>query len=290
MKRVIALGFFDGVHLAHGRLLETTRRLADKTGCSAAALTFDRTPGKDCALLTTLPERVRVMREAFHIDEVLCLRFDAETRDLPWQTFVEKLLVGRFDAAQLVCGYDFRCGKGGAGTAELLRTFCERNGIGFEIVPKTELDGITVSSAHIRSLLLSGDVKTARRFLGRPYRLTGVVTEGKQFGRTLGTPTANLRCEEALLLPGNGVYAVKAVIGGKEYHGVCNIGTRPTVNGEGVTVETWFPEFSGTLYNLPLSLDFYERLRGERRFDSPEALKEEILRNAAQAKAFFLSE
>lgn len=287
MKQVIALGFFDGVHLAHGRLLEKTRQLADELGCGAAALTFDRSPGKNGGLLTTVPERERLMRERYGMDTVLCAAFTESFRNMPWQEFLTEFLIRQNHAAALVCGWDFRCGRGGEGTASLLSGAAASLGVPTEILPCMEIDGTVVSAAHIRGLLQSGDAETASRFLGRPYRLCGTVEHGKAFGRTMGTPTANLRTEPGLLLPGNGVYAVRGNPGGGETYGVCNIGTRPTVDGAGVTVEVWFPEFSGELYGQSLCLDFCRRLRGEQRFSSPEELRVQILSDAETARLYF---
>lgn len=292
--RVIALGFFDGVHLGHGRLLTRTAQRARQLQCTAAAMTFDRYPGSTISgartgLISSLEDRKALMQELYAIEEVLCPSFDHAFMHMPWQTFVEDYLHGTLHARHVVCGYDYRFGSGGEGTPERLKALCSRLGMGCDCMEKLELDGVTVSSTHIRELLTQGQTEQAARFLGHPHRLSGQVVPGQQLGRRLGIPTANLEPPAGVLLPQSGVYAVRAYVDGAACIGVCNIGTRPTVHGGGVTVETWLDGFTGDLYGHRLRLDFYRRLRPERRFASLEDMKQEILRNRQQARAYFAS-
>lgn len=286
MQKVFALGFFDGVHLGHGALLRRTKELADQYGAGSAALTFDRNPGKEGSLLTSVSDRTGLIRTLYGIDEVLVLPFDETLRQTPWENFLSQL-VRTQNAVCFVCGYDCRFGKGAEGTPEKLRRFCEAKNIGCEIIPRTELDGITVSSTYLRQLIADGDTERAVRFYGHPHTLSGKVISGQQLGRRLGTPTANIACEDGVLLPQNGVYAVKAKTDGATYTGVCNIGTRPTVDGKDTAVEVWLPGQQLDLYGKTLTVDFYKKLRDERKFASLDDLKDEILRNAAQAEAYF---
>ena len=287
----IALGFFDGVHLGHAALLRRTRALADDLGLCALALSFDVHPqtalGCPTPLLSTPAMREQLLREEFGMDAVEFLHF-ADLMRMPWRQFFREVLLGRYHARQLVCGYDYRFGAGGEGTAEKLAEVCRERGIGCEIVPPVRLEGQVVSSTHIRSLIARGEVAEAARFLGRPYRLTGTVIHGDGLGHKMGTPTANLAPGE-LLLPGRGVYITLARIGEAAFPAVTNVGVRPTVEGEGLSVESWLQSCTGDLYGKTLSLDFCQYLRPERRFASVEALQAEIVNNAEQARAFFAS-
>lgn len=286
---VMALGFFDGVHLGHGGLLRKARQRADALGLSAAAVTFDRHPasfiaGGSAALLNTAAERAELMKRLYAMDEVYVLPFDEALRNLPWERFAREILLETYGARHLVCGHDYRFGKNGLGTPEKLRDFCKDAGLGFDCIEEIRLEGQTVSSTLIRRLLSEGAVETASRFLGHPHLLTGRVVDGRKVGRTLGIPTANLQPEEGILLPRKGVYAAKAYFDGESYPAVVNIGTRPTFCGESVTVEPWLLDFSGDLYGKELKLEFYAFLREEREFASPQELKEEVCRNAEEAR------
>lgn len=289
---VMALGFFDGVHLGHGGLLRKARQRADELGLPAAALTFDRHPasfiaGCSAALLNTAAERAELMKRLYAMDEVYVLPFNEALRDLPWEQFARQILLEGYQARHLICGHDYRFGKNGQGTPEKLRDFCAQAGLGFDCIQEIRLDGQTVSSTLIRKLLREGEVETAARFLGHPHLLTGRVVDGRKVGRTLGIPTANLQIEEGILLPRKGVYAAKAHFDGESYPAVVNIGTRPTFQGEGLTVEPWLLDFSGDLYGKELGLEFYAFLREERKFASPQELKEEVCRNAEEARKLF---
>ena len=285
MNRIIALGFFDGVHLGHRQLLARTRAMADETGACACAITFDRSPGKG-GTLTGLNDRVRLLKTVGGMDEVLVLPFDEGLMHTPWDVFADHLL-RRFGAVGLVCGWDYRFGDRAAGTPELLQDYCLARGVPCEIIPALALDGQLVSSTLLKQLVAAGDMAAAARFYGHPHTLSGTVVTGQGLGHRLGFPTANLLPEAGLLLPKNGVYAVRGTVDGASYPGVCDVGTRPTVHGSGVRAETWLADFSGDLYGKLLVVDFYEYLRPERKFDSLEELKAEIFRNQQQAQAYF---
>lgn len=289
-KTVYAIGFFDGVHLGHRALLEACRRMAAQTGCRAGVITFRDHPdalvfGEAPKLITTPDARDQLMRK-LGMDSVTLLPFDRAMMTLPWQEFYRRLRRDH-NACGLVVGADFRFGNRGEGTAESLRTVCQADGIPCTVVPQLLLDGTVISSTHIRSLLRSGDVEQANRFLGDPYTLSGRVIHGRGLGRTLGIPTANLPFPEALEVPAFGVYACVAQVGNKRYPAVTNIGTRPTVSGSGITVEPWILGEVGDIYGQPLTLEFYKFLRPEQKFDSLEQLQQEIRRNAEQTRSLF---
>ncbi len=289
-KRIIALGFFDGVHRGHGKLLESCASLARQMGCSAAALTFSAHPdtlvfGKTPALINTARDRQTLLLSS-GMDEVIVLPFDKAMMTMPWQAFF-RLLIHKYGAAGLVCGHDFRFGSRGTGNPQLLLAACEREGIPCIVVPEQKIDGITVSSTHIRTLIEAGDLENANRFLGHPHIFTGFVVPGQHLGRTIGVPTANLCLPRELVRPRRGVYACRARIDGSTYAAVTNVGCRPTVGGENMTVEPWILDFDGDLYGRQITLEFHAFLRPERKFPSLEALREEIRRNASETRGFF---
>lgn len=282
VKKIYALGFFDGVHLGHQALLRQCCALAAEQGCQTGAITFDRHPkalfsAEEPGLLTTLRQRQALLRE-YGMAETLVLPVCPETMAMPWQEFLQMLT--EKGTVGFVCGEDFRFGAKGQGTAENLEEFCEKQQFFFRVVPQQFLDGVRISSSHIRKLLENGDVETANRFLGHPYSIGGQVMPGRQLGRTLGIPTANLWLPEGVLTPKFGVYACSCILEGKRYLAVTNIGNRPTVGGHRVTVEAWILDFTGDLYGRYLTLDFHGFLRPEKKFPSLEALQKEIQRNA----------
>lgn len=290
-ERVIALGFFDGVHLGHGALLRRAAEEAKKRGCESAVFTFDRPPkevitGIPCPLINSPEDRAELVKRLYGIDEMLMVPFDDEMRTTPWDRFVTDILVGRYGAVHLVAGHDHHFGHKNQGSPELLREKCAELGLGCDIIPAVTIGGVTVSSTHIRKLLEEGDVETARAFLGHPHVLTQTVGHGRQLGRTIGIPTANLVAPPHVLLPRRGVYAAKITLpDGRAFGGVTNVGVRPTVNnGQDVTVEPWILDFDGDLYGQAIRVEFYRRLRDERKFESLDALKAQIEIDAGKTR------
>ena len=287
-KTIYALGFFDGVHIGHAALLDACRNLAAKAGANSGVVTFAVHPealtaGKAPGLITGSADRERLLRDKFHMDTVVTLPFDDHMRAMPWQDFLE-MLERDHNAVGFVCGEDFRFGFRGQGDASILARYCLQRDLPFAMVPEQLLDGIRVSSTYIRRQIETGDMATAVRFLGHPYILTGEVVPGKQLGRKLGFPTANLRLPEHLAIPRFGVYACRVNLDGIYYPAVTNIGTRPTVSGQGITVEPWILDYSGDLYGQEITLEFFHFLRPERSFESLEALRQEILSNAQTSR------
>ena len=289
-QTIYALGFFDGVHLGHQALLKACRDLADRHDCQAGVVTFGNHPdglvqGNAPRLINSLSDRKELLTQV-HMDRVLELPFDEALRSMPWLDFLTMLRENR-DAVGFVCGEDFRFGHKGTGTARLLQEYCQAEGLSCTVVPEQSLEGVTVSSTHIRRLLEEGQLEQANGFLGHPHILSGEVMSGRKLGRTLGIPTANLWIPEGVVVPRHGVYACRAICEEGTYLAVTNIGSRPTVGGHRVTVEPWLLDFSGDLYGKKLTLEFHAFLRPERKFESLPELQEEIRKNAAQTREFF---
>lgn len=295
-KRVIALGFFDGVHRGHGALLRTVANTAQKLGASAAAFTFDRHPttvitGQTVPMLSNVDDRIWLMRRYYGIDEVIVASFDAMQK-MDWEDFIVQYLVGELGAVHVVAGHDFHFGYMGKGNPDRLKAKCAELGVGCDIIGKVEQDGITISSTYIRTLIAQGEMDRANEFLGHPHILTDTVAHGRKIGgSTLGFPTVNLHIHPPVIVPAHGVYATRVWFDGEYHYAVTNIGIRPTVaGGDGqVTVEGFILDFDGDLYGKQLRMEFFHRLRGEQRFPSLQALSDEIRRNAEQTRDYFAS-
>ena len=286
-KTVYALGYFDGVHIGHQALLQACLTLSQDLNAKPGVVTFVGHPqaltqGKAPVLINSLPDRRRLLEQQ-GAQRIVCLPFDEEMMHMPWQAFLQ-MLIEKHQAAGLVCGDDFRFGYRGEGTAQLLAQACREAGIACQVIPEQAYQGVRVSSTHIRELLEQGRMETAYCFLGHPHVLTARVVPGKQLGRTLGIPTANLQLPDGVVCPGKGVYACKASANGQTYLAVANIGTRPTVSGEGVSIEVWLLDFVGDLYGKEITVEFYAFLRPEQKFASLADLKAEIQKNAQQTR------
>jgi riboflavin kinase/FMN adenylyltransferase len=270
--RQIAVGEFDGVHLGHREVI----RGAD------TVLTFEPHPrtvvAPDAApkLLMALETKADLIA-GLGVQELVVIPFDGSFAAQSPEEFIERELVERLGAERVSVGENFRFGHRARGDAKLLAA---QDAFETRIARLVELDGEIISSTHIRGLVAAGDVATAARYLGAPFQIRGSVAHGDKRGRTLGYPTANLVPDPRLVVPDHGVYACRAFVGGSEHVAAVNVGVRPTFKtGRGLLVEAFLVDFEGDLYGAPLRLDFLERLRGERRFDSIDALVEQMGRD-----------
>jgi riboflavin kinase/FMN adenylyltransferase len=269
----VAVGTFDGVHLGHREVIDS----------SESVLTFDPHPVSVVApahtpKLLTRPERKTELIASLGVRELIVIPFDAAFAQRSAAEFVDEVLVGALAAGQVSIGENFRFGHKAQGDARMLAAD-ER--FATIVHPLLEVDGEIVSSSHIRGLVLAGDVAEAHRLLGAPFQLCGEVTRGDERGRKLGFPTANLIPEEAFACPGHGVYACLA--DGRP--AAVSIGVRPTFQtGRGELVEAYLLDFDGDLYGTGLCIDFLRRLRGERRFDTPQALVAQMQRDVERTR------
>ena len=293
-KRVIALGFFDGVHKGHGALLRTVAQAADRLGAMPCAFTFDRSPtaaitGQTIPLLSSVEDRVWLMRRYYGIEEVIVAPFDGMQK-MDWQDFVSEYLQKELGAVHVVAGHDFHFGYMGKGNPQRLQEKCRELGMGCDIIQKVEQDGITISSTYIRTLIAQGEMERANQFLGHPHTLTNRVAHGKKIGTTtLGFPTVNLLIPKGVIVPAYGVYATRVWFDGQCRCAVTNVGVRPTVedNDGHVTVEGFILDFDGDLYGHEIRMEFYKYLRPEQKFASMQALADEIRHNAQQTRDYF---
>ena len=290
---IIALGFFDGVHLGHAALLKRAAEVGRSEGMVPAALSFDEHPltrvmGQRVPLLTTPVDRTALIREMFGIEESIVLRFNDEMMRMPWESFLDSL-IDEYGAAHIVCGYDYSCGYRGQGTAERLAARCTELGVQCDIIDPVTIDGVRVSSSLIRELVMDGRTEEAIRFYGHPHVMSGMVRTGKKLGRTIDAPTINLRFDRDLIIPRHGVYAsVVTLPDGTRRAGVTNVGVRPTVEDSTVVnAETYILDYSGNLYGQTVRLEFFRFLRPEIHFSGIEELKARIHADAESVKKYF---
>lgn len=289
-KRIFALGFFDGVHRGHQVLLAECVRLAQQQGLRSAAITFEAHPQslfrQDVPpLLTTCDDRIRLMQR-YGIEDIKMYPVSEGTMGMPWQDFLLELCRDQ-GAGGFVCGHDFRFGHRGEGSADKLRGFCAEHHLPCIVIPEQTLDGVRISSTYIRRQIEAGDMATAVRFLGHGHMLTGTVVTGRKLGHRLGFPTANIELPDHVVVPRHGVYACRAFVGKDSHMAVCNVGSRPTVEGHQVRTETWLLDFEGDLYGKTVTLEFLWFLRPEQRFESLDALREAVLQDAENTRKFF---
>jgi riboflavin kinase/FMN adenylyltransferase len=271
--RNVAIGTFDGVHLGHREVIRGSDTVLTFDPHPLAVIHPEATP----KLISTFPVK-RDLIASLGVDEMVVIPFDHGFSEQSAEEFVREVLIGRLGAERVSVGENFRFGKGARGTAEFLDSHEE-----FEthVVPLVEVAGETVSSSHVRGLIAAGDVAAAGEFLGEPFLFEGEVVTGDRRGRELGVPTANLVPDDAYVAPGHGVYAAAA----EGYPAAVNVGVRPTFDsGRGLLVEAHLIGFDGDLYGKQLRIAFLDRLRGEKRFDTVEALVEQMQRDLVDAQ------
>jgi riboflavin kinase/FMN adenylyltransferase len=294
-RRVIALGFFDGVHNGHAALLRQVARRAEELSAVPAAVTFDTHPEnlilkQPVPLLTSPADREELMGRLFGIRDVIVAHFDQRMMHMPWEEFVTDYLVREQGAVHLVAGHDFHFGYKGEGDPERLAAKCAQLGIGCDIIPPVCQEGRVVSSTYIRTLIAQGEMELAGAFLGHPHSLTDTVSHGKRLGSALGFPTVNLRIPAGVIVPAFGVYATRVFLeDGRAFAAATNVGLRPTVGdgSGGVTVEGFLLDFDGDLYGQRVRMEFYKFLRPEEKFPSLDALRGAVMENARQTREYF---
>lgn len=292
-RRVVALGFFDGVHSGHAVLLKKVAAIAAEMNAIPTAFTFDRSPaaiitGHSVPLLSELEDRAWLMRNYCGIRDVVVSNFRGMMR-MDWENFVTDYLHDELGAVHVVAGHDFHFGYMGKGNPKRLKDKCAQLGIGCDIIEKVELDDITISSTYIRTLIAQGEMARATEFLDHPHIFSNHVVHGKKLGSKLGFPTVNLRIPDRVIVPSFGVYATKVHFDDQTYLAVTNVGVRPTVDDTDskVSVEAYILDFSGDLYGAEIRIEFYHKLREERKFSDFHALSEEIQRNVQQTRDYF---
>lgn len=284
----VTVGKFDGIHQGHEALVSL---ITSDKNLKSVMVTFGKSPKQvlfdpDMKFIVTEEERNAIL-EKQGIDILLILPFDDDLMHLSPEDFIG-MLVEKVHMRYMAVGSDFTFGYMGAGNATLLKKLSDELHFKCDVIKKIQEDGADISSTRIRDLIKKGDVKEARRLLGRPYFIYGDIVHGKHIGTGMGIPTINLIPPEKKLLPPFGVYITTVDIGGRIYHGVTNVGNNPTISdGNRITVETNLLDVNTNLYGETAAVNFYEYLRPQKKFESIEALKAEIEKNIRQAREFF---
>lgn len=289
---VLTLGVFDGLHLGHQKIMRTVVERARAVNAVPTAITFDPHPRAvlypDSAppLLQTLDQRLANF-EFLGIEQAIVIKFDLNFSQQPAEVFIRDIIFDRLHAREVHLGKDFAFGKGRGGNIELLRKMGAELGFLADEVDEVRLRGIRISSSRIREMLRDGRVNLARRMLGRPYGVEGVIIRGDRRGHTIGFPTANLRPQNRVI-PKFGVYATATLVDGKWRRGVTNIGVRPTFGADTEpSIETFIFDFDGDLYGDVLRVRFLHRIRDERQFNGIDELRAQIARDSERARNYF---
>jgi riboflavin kinase/FMN adenylyltransferase len=289
----VTIGNFDGVHLGHKRILRNLIERSLETDSQSVVLTFFPHPARVLRpeqappLLMTLQQRLDSFRDS-GVNAALVLKFDEQLAKVSAEDFAQRFLADTLRAHTVMVGENFRFGHKQAGDVKLLEELGRRWGFEVQIVPPVVENGIVVSSTAVRCAVREGRMEDAARLLGRPFALAGEIRTGTGQGRKLVVPTLNLATEQECL-PKNGVYATESVVGGRTYRSATNVGVRPTFDGHRLAIESHLFDFSDSLTSGPMEVRFCKRLRDEQKFSGPEALREQVLQDIAEAKAYFAS-
>jgi riboflavin kinase/FMN adenylyltransferase len=280
---IVSQGTFDGVHLAHKKIIERLKQIASIKDGETVLITFEPHPrmvlfpdDHGLQLLSTLNEKIHLLEKA-GIDHLIILPFTKEFSRQTSEQFIRTILVNKIKTNTLVIGYDHRFGKNREGSFEHLKESSSLYGFEVEEIPEQDIDEIAVSSTKIRNALLNNDIQTAQKYLGNSYSLEGKVVKGKQLGRTIGYPTANIEVENSFkLIPQDGVYAVWVWYNKARFGGMLNIGNNPTVAGKGRSIEVNIFDFEKEIYTEMLKIEFVSKLRNEEKFNGLDALKAQL--------------
>lgn len=293
---IATLGTFDGVHIGHMKIIERLIQNADELNCETLVLTFFPHPRmvlqdqSEIKLLNTIDEKSFLLEKA-GLDNLVIHPFDKEFSRLTAEEFVKQVLVDAFNIKKIIIGHDHRFGRNRTADINDLIVFGERYGFGVEQISQQEINEVAVSSTKIRNALTDGNVSLANKYLGYDYILSGTVVKGKQLGRTLGYPTANIEIAESYkLIPQIGIYIVKSELNGKTVFGMMSIGFNPTVNGDRKTIEVNYFDFNEDLYGKKISVSILSRIRDEEKFESLEALTQQLHQDKITSLAFIKNE
>lgn len=282
-KAIVTSGTFDGVHVGHQKILKRLEELAHDVGGETVLITFWPHPrlvldkaGEELKLLSTFEEKADILKK-YGVQHLVKIPFTKEFSELSSEEFIRKILIDAIGTYKLVIGYDHRFGKNREGSFEHLVQNASSYGFQVEEISRQDIDDIGVSSTRIRQALLHGEVEAIKELTGRNYTIKGKVVPGFQRGRTIDFPTANIQISENYkLIPGDGVYAIKASTVTGQYEGMLNIGMRPTTEGQQRSIEAHLFDFEGDLYQRFLEVEFVSRIREERKFSDMQALKVQL--------------
>jgi len=293
---VVTIGTFDGVHLGHREVIAELKRIAHETDGESVVFTFFPhprmvvTPNEDTIRLLTTQEEKCILLEELLLDHLVIYPFTREFASLSYTEFVKNILVDQMHICKLVTGYDHKFGHDRQGDFLALKILGDFHGFEVEQLDPLLVENVAVSSTKIRQALETGDIQKASHYLGYPYLLKGKVVEGRRLGREIGFPTANiLPDDQHKLIPTDGVYAVLVNVGGVQYKGMLNVGSRPTVNTnvDHRSIEVHILDFSADIYQCDISVSFVERIRNEVKFGNLDQLKEQLVLDKTRTLSIF---
>lgn len=288
---IVTSGTFDGVHIGHQKILKTLQEIAAEKDGETVLITFWPHPrlvldpvDDTIKLLTLFDEKARVL-ERFGLDHLVKIPFTKEFSALSSTEFIEKILVNGLGTKTLVIGYDHKFGKNREGSFESLKANSEQWGFEIKEIPRQDIENVGVSSSRIRKALSEGDIHISNQYLGYEYCLNGEVVAGDKLGRKIGYPTANIHVESTQkLIPAGGIYAIRIIHQGQTYHGMLNIGTRPTVGGSERTIEAHIFDFDKEIYGDEIRIQLVKRIRFEEKFGSLDLLKSQLSKDKKMAQ------
>lgn len=276
-KSVVTIGNFDGVHKGHQVLIKKTVKFANENNLKSIVFTFENHPinyfkNKKIKNIITNSEKISKIKK-LGIDILIMIPFDSYMTKISPLEFIKEILIDKLDAKKIIVGHDFTFARRKEGNIKILKEMSFKYRFDLEIVNSIDINDIRVSSTHIRQLVDNGDVDKVNKYLGYNFLIKGKIIKGKQLGRTIGFPTANIKINDDLLIPKKGVYVTSVYIDDNIYYGATNIGYNPTVKGESLSIETNILEFSEDIYGKIIKLEFLERIRDEKKFNSIDELK-----------------
>lgn len=291
---VTALGNFDGVHLGHREIIRRTIESAKVAGIRSAVFTFSNHPknimksGNPVKNIIYSDEKIKILEE-LGVDYMFNIPFTKNIMTMPPENFVDELLLSHFNMKEAYCGFNYRFGYKAEGTAKSLTEMGIKKGFGVHILSPYMIDGNLVSSTFIRELIENGKVEECAKYMVRNYAVEGEVVVGNRLGKTIGFPTSNLNIDDNMVSPPNGVYITQCFYNGTKYPSITNVGAKPTIGEYSRNVETHIFNFDKELYGKTIRVEFLQKLRDERKFESVEALSKEITVNCITAKAYHRS-
>lgn len=276
----VTIGNFDGIHKGHVKLIEKTVEEAKNKGYKSVVFTFENHPMRyfrtnSVKNIITNDEKIKILK-SLGVDIILMIPFDEYMTKISTVEFVKNILIDKLSCKKIIVGHDFTFARNKEGNCVILKELGKLYNMEVEIIEPIKIDNIRVSSSHIRKLIELGNVYDIKKFLGRNYFLQGEVIHARKIGRTIGFPTANLEVDENLIVPKNGIYAVKVYLKNREFYGATNIGYNPTVNGKTLSIETHILDFEEDIYGDTIKIEFLNRIRDEKKFNSLDELKAQL--------------
>ncbi len=282
---VVTIGNFDGIHKGHIQLIKKSVEQAKIRNFKSIVFTFENHPmryfrNNSIKNLLTNEDKIEILK-SIGIDVIVMIPFDEYMTKISAKDFVKEILIDKLNCRKAIVGHDFKFARNKEADAQILKKIGENYNMEVDVIRPIKIKGVRVSSTYVRKLVEEGNVSKVKEFLGRNYSLEGEVIHAKKLGRTIGFPTANLSVDENLIIPKRGIYAVKVSLGNRKFYGATNIGYNPTVNGQSLSIETNILEFNEDIYGEIIRIEFLDRIRDEKKFNSLGELKNQLSKDVS---------